>query len=459
MLLNVILLWDKTHPFHYSGWFFIHTRYCRKCKQTYVNRFPSSKLDPLRHEKWLALTPPGYKVNSRSRLCSKHFNREQFKIFANLESRTRNILHRTAEPSLSQIQGTPSCAPADASDCSFNASVNASDYSFNESVNASDYSFNESVDASNYSFNESVNASHYSFNESVDASNYSIIESVDPSNCSNVESVDPTNCSIVESVEPTNCSINESTFLVEPSICYSSPDSKDLWTNLLNQQVANSKIQLDLKREKQKNHGLRVKIRGLQKQLRLEREKQFLPDTVSKLAQDLFENVLFNCKKKPRRRRYSKAVKLFAVRASFYSNKSYRYLAKNLYLPSYSTVKSVLQPVHAEPGVMLHQVLAFLQEKIEKGEVAGDCVLLMDEMSTKKQVQVEPGSNKLVGVTTLKEVGRSSNPSGFPASKALFFMLVSLGRKMEISSEIRADHDFQRRGFETDTYGCSHQNL
>jgi len=53
----------------------------------------------------------------------------------------------------------------------------------------------------------------------------------------------------------------------------------------------------------------------------------------------------------------------------------------------------------------------------------------MDEMSTKKQVQVEPSSNKLVGVTTLKEMGCSSNPSGFPASKALFFMLVSLDGK------------------------------
>lgn len=68
----------------------------------------------------------------------------------------------------------------------------------------------------------------------------------------------------------------------------------------------------------------RVKIRGLHKhkQLRLETEKQFLHEKASKSPHEFFENVLTNWKKKPKKRRYSKAVRMFAVRASFYSNRS-----------------------------------------------------------------------------------------------------------------------------------------
>ena len=101
---------------------------------------------------------------------------------------------------------------------------------------------------------------------------------------------------------------------------------------------------------------------------------------------------------------------MFSIRSSFHSNKAHKLLAKTFFLPTIRTIQSNLRPAHAEPGIMLHQVGTFLKVKIEKGEVLGDCVMLLDEMAIASKVLVDPGTKKFVGLSTLHRNSSKSLP-------------------------------------------------
>ncbi len=57
------------------------------------------------------LAAPDYKVNTRSRLCSKHFAGDQFKIIGDVQRKTRNILQPTAVPFQKPLMVYDDCEP------------------------------------------------------------------------------------------------------------------------------------------------------------------------------------------------------------------------------------------------------------------------------------------------------------------------------------------------------------
>ena len=205
--------------------------------------------------------------------------------------------------------------------------------------------------------------------------------------------------------------------------------NNELWNDYLTRDVELQKLKLLLDQEKQKTRSLRLKVHMLNRKLRQAKKNTLLPKNAPQLAKDIFENVIANCDKKPRGRRYSKSIKMFSIRSSFHSNKAFKLLAKTFFLPTIRTVRSSLQPVHAEPGEMLHQVGAFLKEKIDKEDVSGDFVMLLDEMSIASKVLIDPGTKKCVGLSTLHRINSSNGLPPAQANKALLFFLVSLDGK------------------------------
>ncbi len=99
-------------------------------------------------------------------------------------------------------------------------------------------------------------------------------------------------------------------------------------------------------------------------------------------------------------------------------------LEKELCLPTIRSVNKEIEKVRAEPGETLEQVLSLIKQMIENGETIGDCVMLIDELSIYSKIQVDPKMHHFTGYTTL-----SGSRVKAPATKALFFMLVSLDGK------------------------------
>ena len=87
--------------------------------------------------------------------------------------------------------------------------------------------------------------------------------------------------------------------------------------------------------------------------------------------------------KKSKSSRYSKLIKQFAVTLHFYSPKAYKYVRKILHLPCQASIRSWAAAINCEPG-FLTDVIQHLQTTLDEDDK--DCILIVDEMSIKKEV-------------------------------------------------------------------------
>jgi hypothetical protein len=94
--------------------------------------------------------------------------------------------------------------------------------------------------------------------------------------------------------------------------------------------------------------------------------------------------------------RYSEQIKQFAISLHFYSAKAYKFVRKSLHLPHPSTIRSWASSIECEPG-FLSNVIEHLQNTLEDDNK--DCIILVDEMSIKKEVLWDAKKQKFAGNT------------------------------------------------------------
>ena len=118
---------------------------------------------------------------------------------------------------------------------------------------------------------------------------------------------------------------------------------------------------------------------------------------------------------------YSDAVKKFAVSLHFYSPEAYRFVRKSLHLPCPATIRSWAAAIDCEPG-FLTNVIDELKNSLNENEK--DCVVLVDEMSIKKEVLWDRKNKKFAGNTDYGAILAEEQDS--IESNDLVFMAVGL---------------------------------
>ena len=127
--------------------------------------------------------------------------------------------------------------------------------------------------------------------------------------------------------------------------------------------------------------------------------------------------------RKDTKQAYSNEFKHLAIRISFKSSSTYRYLSKRLHLPPKSTISRWTSDIRFEEGFD-EDLFKVLEEKVtklpEKDRVAS---LLMDEMSLKIWLEYDQRKDQIVGVK------RQKNGNYFYPSSALTVMVRGLRTK------------------------------
>ena len=111
------------------------------------------------------------------------------------------------------------------------------------------------------------------------------------------------------------------------------------------------------------------------------------------MATSLFRNESKNIEKSAGSR-YSEEIKEFALTLHFYSPRAYKFVRKAPHLPHPATIRSWCVNINCEPG-FLEKPFSYIGKKVTKGQ--NDCIILLDEMSIKKQVQWDQKTSKFIG--------------------------------------------------------------
>ena len=164
--------------------------------------------------------------------------------------------------------------------------------------------------------------------------------------------------------------------------------------------------------------GLMLQLKKL-KLLSEENEKSII-DNFGHMATELFRNEAKNCNKLSGSR-YSQEIKEFAISLHFYSPRAYKFVRKSLNLPHPATIRSWSVNIECEPG-FLKKPFEFVEGKVNEGQK--DCVLMLDEMSIKKQLQWDKKQSKFVGNTDYGTF--KAEASDTIATNALLFMVCGL---------------------------------
>ena len=107
----------------------------------------------------------------------------------------------------------------------------------------------------------------------------------------------------------------------------------------------------------------------------------------------LFRNECENIEKSAGSR-YSEEIKEFALTLHFYSPRAYKFVRKALHLPRPATIRSWCVNTNCEP-IFIEKPFHYIEKKVTEGQK--DCIILLDEMSIKKQVQWDQKTSKFIG--------------------------------------------------------------
>ena len=188
---------------------------------------------------------------------------------------------------------------------------------------------------------------------------------------------------------------------------------------------------------------LKRKVKSLQQQLRRTKAKQLtMADIIHELEQKLivspqdaqnmhadfdcmqlsiFTDTKNNINCAPTGRRYSDIVKEFAVTLNYYSPKAYDYVRSILPLPHPSLIRKWSSNLKCEPG-FIQESFDFIGNDAKSCKEKRDCYLIIDAMSTRKQVFWDAHQGKYVGFVNYGETP-PENPDAL-ASEAVVFLLV-----------------------------------
>ena len=138
------------------------------------------------------------------------------------------------------------------------------------------------------------------------------------------------------------------------------------------------------------------------------------------MTRKLFINQQKNAKKATTSH-YDNSIKQFAISLHFYSPSAYNFVRKSLHLPCPATIRSWAAAIDCEPG-FLTNVIAHLQNSLE--EDCRDCIIVVDEMSIKKEVLWDKKNKTFAGNTDYGYILAEEQDS--IASNALAVMAVRL---------------------------------
>ena len=119
--------------------------------------------------------------------------------------------------------------------------------------------------------------------------------------------------------------------------------------------------------------------------------------------------------------RYGDEIKEFALTLHFHSPKAYRFVRKSLHLPHPTTLRSWCVNINCEPG-FLSKPLNYIEQKVAEDQQ--DCVILIDAMAIRKQIQWDRKTNTFVG--RVDYGGIQAENLETEATNALVFMATGL---------------------------------
>ena len=140
------------------------------------------------------------------------------------------------------------------------------------------------------------------------------------------------------------------------------------------------------------------------------------------LVSELFMNEVVNDTKKSRGRRYSDEIKKLCLTLHYYSPRAYKFLSKNLCLPSQTAIRDWTRSVNCDVGI-LGEVLQTLGSQVRSEKIDPNCCLLMDEMSIRQAHMYSRAKDRFVGHVDL---GAGAIQETRLATNALVFMAVGL---------------------------------
>ena len=147
-----------------------------------------------------------------------------------------------------------------------------------------------------------------------------------------------------------------------------------------------------------KNIRLKKNVKGLIVQLKVARRlnnelsnslMENFGHMVTEIVKNEAKNMSSTCGS-----RYGNEIKEFALTLHFYSPKAYKFVRQSLHLPHPATLRSWCVNIHCEPG-FLEKSLNYIEEKVAEDQQ--DCVILIDAMSIRKQIQWDRRNNTFVG--------------------------------------------------------------
>ena len=114
------------------------------------------------------------------------------------------------------------------------------------------------------------------------------------------------------------------------------------------------------------------------------------------LQLSIFRDTKNNVTRTPCGRRYSNIVKEFATTLNYYSLKAYNYVRSILPLPQPSLIRKWSSVSECKPGLIKESFEALKKESEDNNEKA-DCCLIIDALSTRKQMLWDNQKDKYVG--------------------------------------------------------------
>ena len=143
------------------------------------------------------------------------------------------------------------------------------------------------------------------------------------------------------------------------------------------------------------NKGLLLELKKLK--LLSEENERSMNDNFGHMATELFKNEARSYNKSSGSK-YSQEIKEFAISLHFYRPRANNFVRMSLNLPHPATIRSWSVNIECEPG-FLKKSCEFVEGQANEGQK--DCVLMLDEISIRKQLQWNKKGPNLLEILTM----------------------------------------------------------
>ena len=129
-------------------------------------------------------------------------------------------------------------------------------------------------------------------------------------------------------------------------------------------------------------------------------EASLLHNNFDGLQLSMFTNTLQNAQRQKQGKRYTEAVKEFAITLYFYSPRAYNFVRDLLSLPHPSMIRKWSASIDCEPG-FISEAIHSLAKIIDSSPEKKDCALMLDGMAIRKQVIYDPKKTSMLASLTM----------------------------------------------------------